>query len=908
MKLCKCILFICMSLIILSGCNISNQSTNSTSNNGTLIRINNVKTEIEINEEIQIIYDIFPDESQSVDFTSSNSSVASIDNNGVVRGISEGSTTITVSLRNSMISDSIVINVVNKIIGISQIEITNKIDSLYQDETYQLSCTILPSNAIAKELFYSSSIPSIASIDSNGKIFARLPGTTTIKVSSIDNKVFDSFDLTIKKRLIHVESVKIKNDKNTLVEGENLKLEVEVLPSNATNKDCVFTSLTPDYISVDENGVVNALKPTNGQNAIIEVKTIDQNKVDTIEFEIFKKEISVESISLSIVNKDIIPGDEILYDVNVIPADADDKTYTLSTTTPEIISIDVNGKIVALSQGKGDIIVTSNDGGKEYLAIVNVDNSSSFSEIKSILDQSLLIEKEYGKHGSLYFSSEGLVNENKSIDWTVYLDSIQKHEVINNEKTTTLTYRDELTLYDLIDSPNNVELKSSQIGDENWNYSEEEANDSISLVSLSNSIGLSNYVKSLLDDYSLFNLSSDDKGLDQIRIVKKELENIIIFDITKKCEYKAVSFDEKYSYFELAAQFVFNENLSINSFSYAANRYSAENYNQEEHKIIEGATPSNIEICQANIEYGERVNSDEQKISINDYKITSFEIDTSNFVDSSSKSVIYLGETKNIELTKILPTKHLDSSFTIQVNDNSIIKNVSYGNTLAIKGVNLGTTIVTIVLDDGIEDSIEITVIAPPVRSISLDYFSPIIYEGDSLTLKATVLPTEVSDNSYSMFIKESETNVASLSKNNDGTYTFNALNEGSVTVVAYSNADSSIKCETIINVKKLANANQLKEVMCESTYYTNDTELVFNIDGTGTLKLQGGGEYEFNWDVDSSLQIQFSSIIVTKLPDKWYDFKGTAGSYLTDNQASKINLIIYDLDYNYNVSLQLSK
>lgn len=337
MRCYRYLFFIFIVLTLVSGCNTSKQSTNSNSShssiNNEFIRINNIKNEIEINEEIQITYEINSQNSKIVDFASSNSNVASINNQGVVRGISEGSTTITVSIRDSKVSDSIIINVLNNIIEISTIEISNKIDSIYQDETYKLICNILPNNATNKELFYSSSIPSIASIDNNGEIIARLPGTTTIKVSSKDNKVFDSFELTIKKRLILVESVEIKNDKNTLVEGENLKLEVEVLPVNATNKECIFTSLSPEYISVDENGVVSALKPTNNEKAIVEVKTVDQNKVDTIEFEIYKKLISVESISLSILNSDIIPGDEILYEVNVIPSNADDKIYIVYINT-----------------------------------------------------------------------------------------------------------------------------------------------------------------------------------------------------------------------------------------------------------------------------------------------------------------------------------------------------------------------------------------------------------------------------------------------------------------------------------------------------------------------------------------------------------------------------------------------
>ena len=215
-------------------------------------------------------------------------------------------------------------------INISSIKIQNKITSLYQDEIHKLVCEVLPSNAANKELVYHSSIPSIASISKDGEIRALLPGITTIKVSAKDGNHFDSFELEVKKKIIKVESVEINASKTELVEGESLQLEINVYPLNATNKKYILTSLTPEYLSVNENGIVKALNETpENKYGEVQVKTEDQEKIDTIQFKVKRKTVNVESIDLEILTNYVVVGDEIKYNVNILPSTAEDKTYIL---------------------------------------------------------------------------------------------------------------------------------------------------------------------------------------------------------------------------------------------------------------------------------------------------------------------------------------------------------------------------------------------------------------------------------------------------------------------------------------------------------------------------------------------------------------------------------------------------
>lgn len=794
-------------------------------------------------------------------------------------------------------------------INISSIKIQNKITSLYQDEIHKLVCEVLPSNASNKELVYHSSIPSIASISKDGEIRALLPGITTIKVSAKDGNHFDSFELEVKKKIIKVESVEINASKTELVEGESLQLEINVYPLNATNKKYILTSLTPEYLSVNENGIVKALNETpENKYGEVQVKTEDQEKIDTIQFKVKRKTVNVESIDLEILTNYVVVGDEIKYNINILPSSAEDKTYTLSTTTPDIISIDNNGVVTAIAEGEGNLTVTSNDGNKVDSFTIKVHESSSYSEIKELLDYALEIEKNSATGGVFIYDRTGVLEERTTIEWTVYEDSVQMNKIHNNEETFTRFYQNVDKLLKLEENQDSVTLESDSIGDDEWQYSQDEANDMTSLVDLSNARGLSQYAKMLLDDNSSFNMIVEENAVSNLKVSKEYYIDRYLYRVFKDCEYKSVSYLDEYNYMVLTGIFVFNIDNSFRGVNYELFKYDSKDYDINSHSLKDNAIPSSSETFISSVGYGQRVISDENKIYEEDYQVISFEIDNSNFINDNGENVIHVGETKFINIANVLPTKYLTPKYEVEIEDETIISLVNNSGLISIKGLKLGTTIVKVKTDNGVENSITIKVEFPTVERIMIDYFNPIIYEGDSFVLSASVTPIQALDTTYTMEISENDTNIATLAKNENGTYTFNALKSGSVTVIAYANENPDIRVEETINIKAVASSSSIKTKMCESNYYTSGTELMFNENGTGTLKLQGGGEYSFNWDVDSSLQITFTNIVTTKAPDRWYDFKGARGSYVTDNEASKINLVIYDLDYFENVSLQLSK
>lgn len=130
-------------------------------------------------------------------------------------------------------------------------------------ETFTLTATVLPSNATEKSITYTSSNPSIATVDKNGKVTAISKGTATITVTTLSEGKTATCKVTVNQlpTVIPVQSIIIDKDNINLFEGETTNVSVTINPADATNKDISFTSSNPKIVTVDKNGKLTAISP-----------------------------------------------------------------------------------------------------------------------------------------------------------------------------------------------------------------------------------------------------------------------------------------------------------------------------------------------------------------------------------------------------------------------------------------------------------------------------------------------------------------------------------------------------------------------------------------------------------------------------------------------------------------------
>ena len=189
-------------------------------------------------------------------WTSSDETIAKVDENGKVIALKEGTATITVQVGKFTAK----CNVTVKEIKLEGIAIDNKIDTLLKDQSVQLSIIFTPENTTDdRTIVWTSSDETIAVVDENGKVTGLKAGTTTITATS--GNFTDSYELTVEEIALTGMEIVTENATTSLKPGENLQLNINYLPGNTTdNRNVVYTSSDESILTVDENGKVTALK------------------------------------------------------------------------------------------------------------------------------------------------------------------------------------------------------------------------------------------------------------------------------------------------------------------------------------------------------------------------------------------------------------------------------------------------------------------------------------------------------------------------------------------------------------------------------------------------------------------------------------------------------------------------
>lgn len=128
--------------------------------------------------------------------------------------------------------------------------------------TLQLTATISPENAANKAVYWESSNPDVAHVDTNGLVTALAAGNAVITCAAADNTaVRTTCQITV---IQPVTGVLLSNGESAayaleLLNGENVTLTAQTLPEDASNNAVVWTSSNEQVASVSSTGLVTAV-------------------------------------------------------------------------------------------------------------------------------------------------------------------------------------------------------------------------------------------------------------------------------------------------------------------------------------------------------------------------------------------------------------------------------------------------------------------------------------------------------------------------------------------------------------------------------------------------------------------------------------------------------------------------
>ncbi len=307
---------------------------------------------VNVGNTITLVANINPDiaSDKTVVWTSSDTSVATVDKDGVVRGVKTGSTTITAKTNDGGFEASCTVNVINAVMGIT---ISDNSIMLYPNKTKQLKASVTPADADNQSIMWESSDDDVATVSQSGLVTSVAPGTATITAKSVDGEYTATCTVTVGK---HVSSVILSDTELTMAAGTTETLYATVMPLSAFNKNVTWVSTNPKVATVDEDGNVKALKAgTTTVIAYCEDGDVTASCVVTVTN-------SATGIEMSESEIYIARNSQKQLSATVIPDTAENKNVTWESKYPNIASVDSSGLVTAKMAGTTIIIATSEDG------------------------------------------------------------------------------------------------------------------------------------------------------------------------------------------------------------------------------------------------------------------------------------------------------------------------------------------------------------------------------------------------------------------------------------------------------------------------------------------------------------------------------------------------------------------
>ena len=297
-----------------------------------------------------LIATVYPDNAsdKTVTWTTSNAAVATVDNNGKVTAVANGSVTISAVAADKVATCivSVESNNSTSIIPVSDLSLNQTSLTLTEGETATLTATVAPDNATDKTVTWTTGIAAVATVSASGLVTAIGNGNTLI--TAYAGNLHVSCEVFVNKKDVNVpvESVVLNKTTLSLQPGWTETLVATVFPENATDKKVTWSTGNTAVVTVDENGKVTAVASGSAT-----VTAIAGSKSASCTVTVDDTTVPVTAISLDKTSLTLQLGSSATLAATVTPENATDKTVTWSSNNSDIASVDAQGKVTARSIG-----------------------------------------------------------------------------------------------------------------------------------------------------------------------------------------------------------------------------------------------------------------------------------------------------------------------------------------------------------------------------------------------------------------------------------------------------------------------------------------------------------------------------------------------------------------------------
>lgn len=304
---------------------------------------------------------------KAVTWSSSNTSVATVDSNGKVTAVAAGKTVITATAKDgSRVSGRYNLQVVAIPTGLT---ITVPVTGVTLEKTSAtlytvnkagttLACTVSPANADDPSLVWASSNESVATVDSNGLVKPIAGGSAVITCRSYTNpRQYASCTLTV---IQSVEKITLSAFTSAIEIGDTLQLQASVQPAIAADKSVSWRSSDSGVATVSSSGLVTG--KANGWVTITATAKDGSGVSGSIQLKVGQPiPIAVEKITLDTTTIEVYSNHEGDFQLThtVAPENADDPSVKWFSSNTKVATVTQSGLVTSVGAGSATITCRS---------------------------------------------------------------------------------------------------------------------------------------------------------------------------------------------------------------------------------------------------------------------------------------------------------------------------------------------------------------------------------------------------------------------------------------------------------------------------------------------------------------------------------------------------------------------
>ena len=221
------------------------------------ITMNITNQSLNINQTTQLTTTIGPTNATnpSVVWKTSNATIATVSQSGLVTARAVGSATITATTNDGWKLATTAITVqASPIVAVTGVTLSPASTAINVGQTYaSFVATVAPANASLKALTWTSSNTAVATINTSGVVTGRANGTTTITVRTVDGLKTATSLITVVTPVTTISLNSIQIAKNSTI-----TLIPSIQPTSSSYASFTWTSSNPSIATVNSSGAITS--------------------------------------------------------------------------------------------------------------------------------------------------------------------------------------------------------------------------------------------------------------------------------------------------------------------------------------------------------------------------------------------------------------------------------------------------------------------------------------------------------------------------------------------------------------------------------------------------------------------------------------------------------------------------